>query len=85
MAGRDGRPEVERYENTVAKVTDGHRRVVERQQLYQNTATGYEKAGHERTLDRQGRKVIHERLHGSGEERYVDLYHNLEESTSGIF
>ena len=79
MPGKDGKTEVERYENKVAKAIGGKHTVVEKQQLYQNSATGLEKAGHERMLDGIGRKVVHEKLHGTDQERYIDYYKNLEE------
>eukprot|EP00831_Metopus_contortus_P034909 TRINITY_DN277_c0_g1_i1.p1 TRINITY_DN277_c0_g1~~TRINITY_DN277_c0_g1_i1.p1 ORF type:complete len:295 (-),score=27.00 TRINITY_DN277_c0_g1_i1:37-921(-) len=85
IPGGDGRPEVERYTTSMARAIGGGNNVMERQQLYQNSATGLEKAGHERTLNGQGRKVVHERIRGSGEERFVDHYHNLEEGKGREF
>ena len=75
---------MERYEDKTAKVIGGNHKVMERQQLYQNTATGYEKAGHERMLDGQGRKLVHENIREAGQERYVDYYKNLEEGSMEI-
>ena len=84
IKGNDGRPEMERYTNSVARAVGGGHNVMERQQLYQNSATGLEKAGHERMLNGQGRKVVHEKIRGSSEEQYVDHYRNLEEGMEQI-
>ncbi len=80
IPGQNGHTEVERYEDKVAKaIGSGGHRVAERQQLYQNSATGYEKAGHERMLDGQGRKVVHEKISSTGQQRFTDFYKNIEE------
>ena len=68
---------MERYEDKVAKAFGGQHKVTDRQQLYQNSA-GYQKAGHERSYDNAGRKVVYEKA-GTGEERYQSHYKNLEE------
>lgn len=76
--GPNGDPQLERYEDKVAKAFGNGHRVTERQQLYQNSA-GYQKAGHERMLDRRGQKVVCEKL--GYEERYKKYFRNLEECT----
>ena len=77
--GKNGKPEIERYQDTVAKAMKGGDKVSERQQLYQNSAIGYEKAGHERMLNSKGRKIVRERLHGTGEDQFTNYYNNVEE------
>jgi len=76
--GENGVPQFERYEDKVAKAFGGGHKVTERQQLYQNSG-GYQKAGHERTMDNRGRKFVCEKI--GQEERYKDYFKNLEECT----
>jgi len=57
--------------------------VVERQQMYDNSGTGLQKASHERMLNNAGRKVVKERL-GNQMNNY-DLFRNMEESDGERF
>jgi hypothetical protein len=50
---------------------------VERQQMYDNQATGMQKASHERMLNDKGRKVVRERV--GDQMNSHDLYRNLRE------
>jgi hypothetical protein len=52
----------ERYQNKVAGAIGGGNRVVERQQMYDHSGTGLQKASHERMLNDQGRKIVKERM-----------------------
>lgn len=74
--GPNGAPQLERYEDKVAKAYGQGHKVTERQQLYQNSG-GYQKAGHERTMDNRGRKLVCEKI--GQEERYKNYFKNLEE------
>lgn len=58
----NGRPIQERYQNKVAGAIGNGNRVVERQQMYDNTGTGLQKASHERMLNDKGRKVVKEKI-----------------------
>ena len=58
-------------------------RVIERQQLYDNSGTGLSKASHERMLNDKGRKVVKERL-GDNFNSY-DYYKNLSEDMASDF
>lgn len=74
--GPGGAPQLERYEDKVAKAYGNGQKVSERQQLYQNSS-GYQKAGHERTMNNRGRKLVCEKL--GEEEHYKNYFKNLEE------
>eukprot|EP00826_Nyctotherus_ovalis_P046287 TRINITY_DN5212_c0_g1_i2.p2 TRINITY_DN5212_c0_g1~~TRINITY_DN5212_c0_g1_i2.p2 ORF type:complete len:121 (+),score=45.76 TRINITY_DN5212_c0_g1_i2:246-608(+) len=74
--GRSGEAQFERYEDKTAKAFGGGHKVTERQQLYQNSG-GYQKAGHERSMDNRGRKLVCEKI--GQEERYKNYFKNLEE------
>ena len=80
--GPGGAHQLERYEDKVAKAYGNGHKVTERQQLYQNSA-GYQKAGHERSMDNRGRKLVCEKI--GQEERYKNYFKNLEECISRIF
>lgn len=66
--GPDGRPQWETYQTKASGVLDsnGRTKLGERQQLYQNDYTGYEKMGHERMYDGRGWKYLSE---GIGHEK----------------
>jgi hypothetical protein len=79
--GPNGAPQLERYEDKIAKAYGNGHKVSERQQLYQNSA-GYQKAAHERAMNNKGHKLICEKV---GEnERYKNYFKNLEESKCKI-
>lgn len=58
-------------------------RVVERQQMYDNSATGLQKASHERMLNDKGRKIVKERI-GQQMNSY-DHYKNMREEEGEEF
>lgn len=57
---KNGRPVDEVYQTKAHGAIGNGNRVVDRQQMYHNSGTGYQKASHERMLNGQGRKVIKE-------------------------
>ncbi|CDW73116.1 UNKNOWN [Stylonychia lemnae] len=59
---QNGRPIQEKYQNKVAGTMGNGNKVVERQQMYDNSGTGLTKASHERMLNDKGRKVVKEKL-----------------------
>ena len=79
----NGRPIQERYQNKVAGAIGNGNRVVERQQMYDHSGTGLQKASHERMLNDKGRKIVKERL--GGQMNNYDHYRNLREEESHQF
>ena len=60
--GPDGKPVKETYKTRAHGATGKGNKVVDRQQMYEHTGTGLQKASHERMLNDKGRKVIKERI-----------------------
>jgi hypothetical protein len=58
-------------------------RVIERQQLYDNSATGMSKASHERMLNEKGRKIVRERV--GDQMNSFDHYKNMREEEAEHF
>jgi hypothetical protein len=57
---KNGRPVKEVYQTKSHGAAGGGNRVVDRQQMYENSEYGVKKASHERMLNNRGRKVIKE-------------------------
>lgn len=54
--------------------------------MYENTGNGYQKMGHERMVNNQGRKVVQERVGGQGgPERSYNKYKNIHENAASRF
>lgn len=65
--------------------TDG-KRLVERHQMYENTGTGLQKVANERMLNDRGRKVVKERLGGTGgPTNNFDHYRNIRQEEASAF
>lgn len=79
----NGRPIQEKYQNKVAGAIGNGNKVIERQQLYDNSATGLQKASHERMLNDKGRKVVRERI--GDQMNSHDHYRNMREEESHQF
>lgn len=58
----NGRPVNQVYQTKAHGAIGKGNRVVDRQQMYQNSATGMKKASHERMLNDRGRKIIREQV-----------------------
>ena len=58
-------------------------KVIERQQMYNNTGTGLQKASHERMLNDKGRKIVKEKI-GDQMNSY-DHYKNMREDEADEF
>lgn len=58
--------------------------MIERQQMYDHTGTGLQKASHERMLNDRGRKIVKERGAG-GELTNYDHYKNMREEEAPEF
>ena len=79
--GQNGVPEREVYQTQSIKQTDKDgKSIKEKQQAYQNTKTGIEKAAHERMLDNRGHKVVKARNKYNGEEYEHNYYKEMNES-----
>jgi hypothetical protein len=77
----EGQPETESYKSQSIRQTDKDgRRIQETQQAYQNTASGLEKASHERLLDDKGHKVVKQRNTRQGEEMEHSYFKGINES-----
>jgi hypothetical protein len=74
-----GRPIKETYATKAhGGIAPGGKKIVQREQMYENTGTGLQKMGHERMLDNYGRKVIRERIGGQGgPTNSFDHYRNM--------
>lgn len=78
---QNGQPHKETYQTQSIKQTDREgRSIQEKQQAYQNTKSGLQKAAHERLLDEKGLKVVKARNMQSGEEYEHNLYRGMNES-----
>lgn len=82
--GPDGRPISEKYQTKAqgAFGSDGNR-IAERQQMYENSGTGLQKASHERVFNDKGRKIVKERL-GDQMNSY-DHYKNMRDEEASQF
>jgi myeloid leukemia factor 1 len=67
----------------VAGAIGNGNKVVERQQMYDNTGTGMQKASHERMLNDKGRKIVKERL--GNQMNSHDHYKNMREEEADQF
>lgn len=78
----NGRPVEEKYVNSAKGVTGhGGQRLVERNQMYENSGTGLQKIANERMLNDRGRKVVRERLGGNGGPvNAQDHYRNMQQN-----
>eukprot|EP00347_Sterkiella_histriomuscorum_P010066 403338814 len=83
VLGPDGRPIQQKYGQKVAGAIGNGNKVIERQQMYDNSATGLQKASHERMLNGQGRKIVKERV-GQNQNAH-DFYKNLREEEAHEF
>ncbi len=78
---QNGKPHKETYQTQSIKQTDKEGRSIhERQQAYNNTKSGVQKAAHERLLDEKGLKVVKARNRNTGEEYEHNLYKGMQES-----
>lgn len=57
--------------------------ISERQQAYQHTGTGLEKASHERMMNGQGRKIVQERV--QQQSNVYDHFKNLRREDAKLF
>ncbi len=70
----NGQPHKETYQSQSIRQTDNEgKRIQEKQQAYQNTRTGVQKAAHERMLNEKGHKIVKARDRNTGE----DYEHNI--------
>lgn len=80
----NGRPIKEKYQHNVhGAIGEDGKRIGERQQMYEHSGTGLQKIAHERMLDKQGRKVVRERL-GDQMNSY-DHYKHIREDEADRF
>ena len=84
--GPDGKPQRETYQTqSINQVgNDGHR-IQEKQEAYKNTASGVEKASHQRMLDNKGHKYVRERNRNTGEHTEHNIFKGMQESDLGGF
>ena len=80
-----GNPQHERYQTKAVGKLGPDGRIGERKQLYQNSATGMEKASHERTMNNQGRKMVKEHVRGSNTQNTYDYYKGISETQGPSF
>lgn len=73
---KNGRPVKETYQTRAHGAAGGGNRVVDRQQMYENTEYGVKKASHERMLNDRGRKIIKEQIGNSHFNSY-DHFKNM--------
>ena len=84
--GANGRPVQEKYQTKATGAFGQGNRVTERHQMYENSGSQHQKMAHERMINNQGRKVVHERLGGAGgEERSQNLFRNIAENDAAGF
>jgi len=77
---KNGRPQKETYQTQSIKQTDNEgKKIQERQQAYQNTKSGIQKAAHERLLNDKGVKVVKGRNVQTGDEYEHNMYKGLNE------
>jgi hypothetical protein len=83
--GGNGEPQKETYQSQSIKQIDREgKKIQEKQQAYQNTGTGVQRAAHERRLNDKGHKIIKERDRNSGEEMEHKLYKGITESKNKL-
>ena len=82
--GKDGKPIKETYQTKAHGAIGGGNRLVDRQQIYENTGTGMHRAAHERMINDQGRKIIKERI-GDSQINNFDHFKNMGASDAGHF
>lgn len=79
--GGNGQPERESYQTqSIRQIDREGKKIQEKQQAYQNTRTGMQKAAHERTLDDKGHKVVKARNRNTGEEYEHNLFKGINEN-----
>jgi hypothetical protein len=77
---QNGQPHKETFQSQSIKQTDKEgKKIQERQQAYQNTKSGVQKAAHERLLNDKGVKVVKGRNVNTGDEYEHNLYKGLNE------
>jgi len=77
---QNGQPHKETYHTQSISQTDKNgKRIKEKQQAYQNSKTGIQKAAHERMLDDRGHKVVKARNRNTGEDYEHTLYKGMKE------
>ncbi len=75
-----GRPQRETYQTQSIKQTDQDgKKIKEKQQAYQNSKSGVQKAAHERVLNDKGVKIIKARNSNTGEEYEHNVFKGLKE------
>ncbi len=78
---QSGQPHKETYQTQSIKQTDRDgKSIQEKQQAYQNTKSGVQKAAHERLLNEKGLKVVKARNRNTGEEYEHNLYKGINDS-----
>ena len=78
---QNGQPQKETFKSQSIKQIDSEgKKIQEKQQAYENTGTGIQKAAHERRLNEKGHKIIKERNRNSGEEMEHTLFKGISES-----
>ena len=77
---KNGQPHKETFQSQSIKQTDKEgKKIQERQQAYQNTKSGVQKAAHERLLNDKGVKVVKAKNVNTGDEYEHNLYKGLNE------
>jgi hypothetical protein len=77
----NGQPQKETFQSQSIKQIDREgKKIQEKQQAYNNSGTGIQKAAHERRLNDKGHKIVKERNKNTGEEMEHTLFKGISES-----
>ena len=81
----NNQPQKETYQSQSIKQIDREgKKIQEKQQAYQNTGTGVQRAAQERRLNDKGHKVIKERNRNSGEEMEHTVFKGMQEGKKNL-